>query len=79
MVLSVTSEQPKTGAAAERDALASAVERLIHEFDGLVDVDVVTSIISQVNADLGIQPAAARAELVERCARQRLSDAVAQQ
>ena len=79
MVQSVTSEQPSTGAAAERDALASAIERLVHEFDARVKVDAVTSIISPVNADLGVQPAGARAELVERCAPQRISDSVGQQ
>ena len=74
----VTPEQQTCGPDLERVALTRVAERLTHEFEGRVEGNVVTSIVSQVNSDLGVQPAEARAELVERCARQRLNDAVAQ-
>lgn len=74
----VTSEQPTSGDDPERVALASAAERLMREFEGRLDDDVVTATVWQVNSDLGVQPAEARAELVERCARQRLIDEVDQ-
>ena len=55
------------------DALADVAERLMAEFEGRLSPCVVSAVVRDVDRDLsGAPPAEARAELLERSARQRL-------
>ena len=55
------------------DALADVAERPMAEFEGQLSPCVVSAVVRDVDRDLsGAPPAEARAELLERSARQRL-------
>lgn len=56
------------------EVVADAAERLMAEFEGRVGPGVVSAVVCEVDRNLtGATPAEARAELLERTARQRLA------
>ncbi len=56
------------------DVLADVAERLMAEFEGRVSPCVVSAVVCEVDRDLsGVTAVEARAELLERSARQRLA------
>ena len=56
------------------DALADFAERLMAEFEGQIGLDVVSRVVRDCVRDLAAVPVEALPELVERCARQRLTE-----
>jgi hypothetical protein len=59
---------------ADPDAgLASVAERLMGEFEGRIDLFVITGVVLRCARDLSTVPAGALPELAERSARQRLT------
>jgi hypothetical protein len=56
------------------DVLADVAERLMAEFEGRVNPCVVSAVVCEVDRDLlGVTAVEARAEQLERSARQRLA------
>lgn len=56
------------------DGVADVAERLMAEFEGRLNLDVITAVVRQAARDVaGVHPLA-RDEMVERAARQRLLD-----
>lgn len=62
----------------ESESLAEeSVGRLMRDFHGDFGVDEITTVVTKCRNDLSGEPVGALPELVERLARQRLSDLVA--
>ncbi len=53
---------------------ADVIERLFREFDGVLPLPVIVKVTNVCRHQLSGSPAAARPELLERLARQRLHD-----
>jgi hypothetical protein len=61
-------------AAAQTVDLAAVAERLMREFEGRVSLDTVSQTVLDCTRDVTAVAVEALPELVERCARQRLTD-----
>jgi hypothetical protein len=61
-------------AAAQTVDLAAVAERLMREFEGRVSLDTVSQTVLDCIRDVTAVAVEALPELVERCARQRLTD-----
>jgi hypothetical protein len=61
-------------AAAQTVDLAAVAERLMREFEGQVSLNRVTRVVLDCTRDVTAVRVEALPELVERCARQRLTD-----